>query len=292
MAADLGRRPGGPSARDACPAGERVAGFGEAALAAACATGVCTGGEAESAHERSRLLATGQLTECSHAGDGHRAREAAPRLEGLHDGGQAPSVALRTACGLETREPFLLCRHGADGRLADHWLGGRRTDDCRPPAPRGRPPRGTALIPEILAPQAGLHPVLGGLAIPDGLRPRAGAVADGLVRDRGDLDWRQSAGTHQPGALGGVASIGFDAVPRLLRDPCRGHDPAAQVLLREVAGEPGPTGTGFVDEDELWAFDVSGRTRVSRSHWRVPMGPRKTTSAALSSGAYATALDS
>ena len=82
----------------------------------------------------------------------------------------------------------------------------------------GRPPRGTALIPDILAQQEGLQPVLGGLAIPDCILTRADEVADGLVLDRGDIDWRQIAGAHQPGQLGGVASIGVDAVPRFLRD--------------------------------------------------------------------------
>ena len=108
---------------------------------------------------------------------------------------------LLTEFGLETLEPFLMFRNSADVLLEDNLLGGRRTDDFRQPAQMGRPPRGTALIPDILAQPEGLQPVLGGLAIPDCIRTRAGEVADGLVLDRGDIDWRQIAGTHQPGEL-------------------------------------------------------------------------------------------
>ena len=123
MAADLGRIPVGPSALDEGPAGERVAGFGDAALAAAFATGVFTGGEAERAHERSRILETGQITEFSNEGDGHRELDAAHRLEGLNDGGQAPRVDLLTEFGLETLEPFLMFRNGADVLLEDTLAG-------------------------------------------------------------------------------------------------------------------------------------------------------------------------
>ena len=172
MAADLGRIPVGPSALEECPAGDRVAGVGDAALAVAFATEGRTGGEAERAHELSWILETGPITEFSHAGDGHRELDAAHGLERLDDGGQTPRRDLLTAFGLETREPCLMCRRGADVLLEDHVLGGRRTDDCRQPAQRGRPPRVTALIPDILAQQAGLQAALGGLAIPDGIRAR------------------------------------------------------------------------------------------------------------------------
>ena len=61
--------------------------------------------------------------------------------------------------------------------------------------------------------------MLGGLAIPDRLLTGADQVADRLVLDRRDIDRRQLTGPHQPGERGGVASIGVDAVARLLRDP-------------------------------------------------------------------------
>ena len=248
-AAARGRIPVGPRAREEGPAGARVPGVGEAALAAACAPGVGPGGEAARAHERSRVLATGQLTECRHAGDGPRALEAAPRLESLDDGGETPALGLRREGGLQTREPVLRVRNGADGLLEAHRLGGRRADDFRQPASRGRSPGGAARMPALLAQEEGLHTGLGGLAIPDRRLTGAGQVAEGLVRARWARDGRQRAGTPQAGARDGVASIGLAAGPRVRRDQGRGHAPAAPVWLREVPVEPGATGTGVVDDD-------------------------------------------
>src|SRR6266850_3306525 len=108
MAADLGRIPVGPSSRNEGPAGERVASCSDAALAAAFATGVLTGGETQRAHERSRVLETGEVAELSDEGDGHRTLDAAHGLESLDDGGQAPSLDLLSEFGLETLEPFLM----------------------------------------------------------------------------------------------------------------------------------------------------------------------------------------
>ena len=217
MAADRGRVPSSPGPRDAGSAGDRIAGCGEGPLAAACAPGVRTGRQAQLAHERSGVLETGQGAEVGDEGDGHGDLDATPRLEGLDDGGETPALARLAACRLKALEACVLCSHGPDILLADDRLGGRRTAHGRQPAPRGRPPRGTARIPEILAPQAGLHPVLGGLAIPARLLTRAGAGADRLVLDRRELDRGHIAGTHQPGERGGVTASGLDAVARLLR---------------------------------------------------------------------------
>ena len=74
--------------------------------------------------------------------------------------------------------------HGPAIRLEDDRLGGRRTDHFRQPAQMGRPPGGTAPIPDILAQQEGLQSVLGGLAIPDRILTRTGQVTDRLVLDR------------------------------------------------------------------------------------------------------------
>lgn len=148
----------------------------------------------------------------------------------------------------------MMFRNGADVLLEDNLLGGRRANDFRQPAEIGRSPGSPALIPGILAQEEGLQTVLGGLAIPDGILTGAGEVTDGLILDRRDIDGRQIAGTHQSGELGHGAAIGFDAIPCVLRDQGRGHDPAAPVFLCEVAVEPVPTGIGFVDEDELFGF--------------------------------------
>ena len=218
-AAHLGRITSSPGPLAECSAGARMASCGDGALAAAVAPGVCTGRTSQLAHERSGGLEPGQVAACGDEGDGDGELDATHRLEGLHDGGETPALALRSACSRKALESCVMFRHGPDRRLEDARLGGRGTDHCRQPAPLGRPPRGAALIPHSLAHEEGLQPVLGSLAIPDGLLTRAGEVTDGLVLDRWDRDRGHITSTPQPGERGGVTAIGLDAVARLLRDP-------------------------------------------------------------------------
>lgn len=242
--------PVGPCPLDEGSAGERVPGFGDGALATAFATGGRTGGEAPIAHARSRVLDPCQVAECSDEGDGHGALDATHRLEGLDDGGETPALDRLAEFSLQALASVVRCSHGSAILLEDALLGGCRTAHFRPPAPMGRPPGGTALIPDILAPQEGLHAGLGGRGLPDRLLTRAGQITDRLVLGRRDIDRSQLPGTHQPGEPGGVTAIGLDAVAHLLRDQGGGHDPAMPLLAAEIALEPGPAGPSFVDEDE------------------------------------------
>ena len=218
MAADLGRITISPGPLDECSAGERITGFGDGPLAAAFATGVFTGSKSQRAHELSGVLEPGQVAEFGDEGNGDGELDATHGLEGLDDGGETPALDLLSEFSLKALESFVMFSHGPDILLEDDLLGGRRTDHFRQPAQMGRPPRGAALIPDILAQEEGLQPVLGGLAIPDRILTRAGEVADRLVLDRWDIDRGQITGTHQPGELGGVTAIGLDAVARFLRD--------------------------------------------------------------------------
>jgi hypothetical protein len=190
-----------------------------------------------------------QAPACGDAGDGAGALDAPPRLAGLDDGGATPARARLSAGSRKALAACVRFSHGPALRREDERLGGRRTDSCRQPAPRGRPPRGPARRPAILAPPAGLPPVRGGLALPARLRTHAGAVTDGRVLDRGAIDRAHRAGTQQPGALGGVTSSGLDAVAGLLRDQGGGHDPAPHVLAAEIARAPGPAGPSCGDDD-------------------------------------------
>ena len=225
---------------------------GAAALAAACATGGRTGGEAQSAHARSGVRNTAPVAERGDAGDGDRALDATPRLERRHDGGETPALDRLPECGLAALPPGLRCRHGADVRLHDQLRRRRGTDHVRQPAPRRGPPGGTARIPALLSPQDGLPAGRGGLAIPDGILPGAAAGADRLGLDCRAIDSRQLAGAPESGPLGRLASIGVDAVAGLLRDPSRGHDPAEPCFLGAIARQPGPAGSSGVDQDQLW----------------------------------------
>jgi hypothetical protein len=72
MAADLRRIPGGPGFLKEGPAGEGLAGIGDAAAAAAFAPGVRTRGEAPIAPALSGVLKTAQVAEFGAEGDGDR----------------------------------------------------------------------------------------------------------------------------------------------------------------------------------------------------------------------------
>ncbi len=174
MAADLGRMTISPGPLDEYSAGDRVAGFGDGPLAAAFAPGVLTGRKSQIAHELSGVLEPGQVAEVGDEGDGHGELDATHRLEGLDDGSETPALDLLSKFSLKALESFIMFSHGSDILLEDDLLGGRRTDHIRQLAQMGRPPCGTALIPDILAQQEGLQPVLGGLAIPDRILMGAG----------------------------------------------------------------------------------------------------------------------
>ncbi len=130
----LAGRPGGPGSRDAGPAGEGLAGGGEAPVAAAVATGGRTGGEAQTAHARSVVLNTAQVAARGDAGDGAREVDATQRLERLHDGGETPPLDLRPEVGREALPPVRMFRNGAAVCLEDHLRRRRGTDHVRPPA--------------------------------------------------------------------------------------------------------------------------------------------------------------
>jgi hypothetical protein len=83
-------------------------------------------------------------------------------------------------------------------------------------------------------------------------------VADRRVLDFRDLDERQIAGAHESGQVGRLASSGVGAVARLLRDQSRGHDPADQFFLGEIALKPVPAGASCVNKDQLLRFRGEG----------------------------------
>ena len=56
--------------------------------------------------------------------------------------------------------------------------------------------------------------------------------------------------------MDGVTTVGFDPIARLLRDERWGHDPADVAFRREIAVEPIPTWTRFIDKDQMIAFGL------------------------------------
>jgi hypothetical protein len=97
------------------------------------------------------VLEPGQVAELGDEGDGDGALDATHRLEGLQDGGKTPPLDLLSEFSLKALESFVMFSHGPDILLEDELLGGRRTDHFRQPAQMGWPPRGAALIRDILA---------------------------------------------------------------------------------------------------------------------------------------------
>ena len=87
-------------------------------------------------------------------------------------------------------------------------------------------------------------------------RVLAGAreIADGLVRDVGDVDGREIAGASQAGQGHRVALVGLHSIARVSRDQRGGDDEARQALPGEIAAEPVAAGPGLVDEHELRAL--------------------------------------
>jgi hypothetical protein len=235
-----------------------MAGGGDGPLAVACARGGLTGRQAQRAQALSGGLEPGAVAACGEAGDGHGALDATHRLAGLDHGGETPALDRLSECRLKALASRFMGRHGPDIHLEDQRLGGRRPAHCRQPAPRGRPPGGPARIAAILAQPEGLQAGRGGLAIPERLRTRAGAVAERLVLGRRDIDRGQLAGTHQAGERGGVTAIGLDAGAGWLRDQCGGHDPAPPLLAAASARAPGPPGPSVVDEDARWGVRGQG----------------------------------
>jgi hypothetical protein len=249
MAADLRRIPGGAGPLDECPAGARVASCGDAALVAAFATGVRTGGEIQRAHELSGFLSTAQVAELGDEGDSHGELDATHSLESLDDGGQPPPLDLLPEFGLKALEPFLMFRQGADVLLEDHLVRGRGTDHFCQPAQVGRPPGGTALRPNILPQQ-------------EGLQPGSPALRSRIVSSRARLRSRiassstagTSTGVRSPERRSRASWVAsrrsvLTRSAHLLRDQRGGHDPAEQCLLGEITIKP-----VVVDKDKLVRF--------------------------------------
>jgi hypothetical protein len=159
-AAHVGRIARRPSAFAQGPAGRRVAGVRDAALATPFTTGVCRRRQAQVTHELAGGIHTGPSAPCGEAGDGHGALDATQGLEGLDHRGQPPRVHRRVACLCTTREACGGCGDGPNGCLEDAWLGWSRTDPCRAPPAVSRAPSGLARLATSLPEANGCEPIL------------------------------------------------------------------------------------------------------------------------------------
>ena len=157
---------------------------------------------------------------------------------------------------LQTLEPFGGFGNGPDVFLEDDLLRRCGADAFREPAHVGRVPIGPAHVTDIWPEQAGLETELGVFEVADGIFPCPGEIADGVVFDVGDLDGREVTGAGQTGQLHGVPAVGFHPVARLFGEQRWCHHPTVVPLLGHISVEPGATGPGFIDADELFGFGL------------------------------------
>src|SRR5919109_1911549 len=251
LPADRGGIAVGPGAFAQGAAGLGVAGCGQGALSASLTRGILRRHQAQALHALSGVMEAGEVAPCRHRGHRHRALYAAPRLQRRDDRGQPPGFDLFLACLCEPLEAFGVFGDRPDICLENDWLRRGGTDDLGEPAAMGRAPRGPARITGVVSAPAGFAAARGVFAIAEGLFTRPAEVAHRFVCHRGDIDRGKITRARQAGQWHGVPAAGWDAVAGLLREQGGGDDPAVVALFGEIAGEPGATGAGFVDEEEV-----------------------------------------
>jgi hypothetical protein len=114
-----------------------------------------------------------------------------------------------------------------------------------------------------MAAAARLETARGGLESPDGLVTRPGEVAQGCIVARGHIPRRERTGAPASRQLHGIASSGFHAVTRVVRQQRGGHDPVLPSCVGQVALALVPTGPCCLDQDERLGRGVARADAVS-----------------------------
>jgi hypothetical protein len=97
----------------------------------------------------------------------------------------------------------------------------------------------------------GLETELGIVESADGIFARPGELPDGFFFHLGDRDHSALTRAGEPCQLPGVSAVGCDPIAWFVGEQRGYHPPAVVAFLRQRAGEPGATGTSFVDEDQM-----------------------------------------
>jgi hypothetical protein len=166
-------------------------------------------------HEFSGGIQTRQVTDLSHGGHGHGARDATQGLQGFHHRVEAPSFDPRLEFLVEPLEAFGVFRNGADIFLKDDLLRWGRTDDLREPSEMGRVPGGLASVADIVTQHEGFETELGVFQIAAGICTRPCESATSFLFDLGDIDESAVPRAGQSGQLYGVSAIRFDSITGL-----------------------------------------------------------------------------
>lgn len=162
----------------------------------------------------------------------------------------------------------VLCARSPPGPRPGRRVGGPGVPGRRQRASAGgRPPRGLARIADLLPPQQRVAPARGGLESPEGISTSPAQSAKGVVFALGNRDGSAVTRAHQAGQLDSIPTSGLDPVACLVRTQRGGHAPAAGPCVREIAREPSPTRTGFVDQDQGLGLGVPRVHTVSKGAW-------------------------
>ena len=97
-------------------------------------------------------------------------------LEGFDHGMESPAFSLFLQLGLDALHSLVVFADRPHVLLEDDLLGGDGTDYLGEPAKMCRPPARLPFVPDILAQQEGLEPVLGGFQIANGVLARTGEI--------------------------------------------------------------------------------------------------------------------
>jgi hypothetical protein len=205
--------------------------FGNRSLAALFTGGMLRGKQAQKLHQCSWTLKACQGPHVRHEGDGRGQLYPPQSLPGLDHRGQAPGCDRLVALVLQTLEAVGVFAPRSDLVLKNDVLRRRGSDDFREPSQGGWPPIGPAPVAAIMPEQKGVEAVWGVFEIADGVFTRAGEIATG--------EWH------------GISAVRLDPVARFLGDQRRCHPPTVVPFCGQIAGEPGATGTRFIDEDEV-----------------------------------------
>ena len=157
-------------------------------------------------------------------------------------------------CLLQTLQAFGVFVDRAHVCLEDTLLSRCGTDYFREPPEMGWAPGGPACVAEVVSEQKGCEPKLSRLDIADGLFTRAGEVTDGRIFHLGNIHGGEVPRAHQPSELDGIPTVGFHAVAGLFGNHGGRDHPAAMSLLRQITREPVPTGSRFIDTDQVFGL--------------------------------------
>ena len=139
---------------------------------------------------------------------------------------------------------------GSDIFLKDDLLRWCRADHFSEPPEMGRAPIGPADVADIVSEQESFESKLGVLKMAESIFTCPSAVSYGFIFHCGDIPGNEITRAPQPRQLNRVTTVGFDPVAGCLGNHGRSDDSADMACLRQIARQPVPTRSRFIDKDQ------------------------------------------